>query len=243
MENVYSWREWFERPEYFLLYSHRNEQEARQIVELIYASGLLLDNSLVLDAGCGYGRLSYWFVKKGFRVVGVDISHRMIAEARKRVPEAFFLRHDLRFPYWDSLFDSATSIFSSFGYWEDDLHNLSMLISINRALRSGGLFVLDYLNPTFVKKNLIPEEAISKNGKTFHIKRWIKDNMVYKEISWIEDGRLLRFREQLKLIEFDELSQMLKTAGFIPIKTYGDYLGNAFEPKLSERTIIFCIKY
>jgi len=242
METVYSWREWFERPEYSLLYSHRNEKEARQIVELIYASGLLPDNSLVLDAGCGYGRLSYWFVKKGFRVVGVDISQRMIVEARKRVPDATFLQHDLRFPYWDSLFDCATSIFSSFGYWEDDLHNIFMLTSLSRALRRSGLFVLDYLNPTFVKKNLIPEETISKNDKTFHIKRWVHKNMVYKEIAWQENGNLLSFREQLKLLELDDLTRMLKVAGFTPVQVYGDYYGNAFNSLSSERTIIFSIK-
>ncbi len=242
METLYSWREWFERPEYSLLYSHRNEREARQIVELIYASGLLPDNALVLDAGCGYGRLSYWLVRKGFRVVGVDISQRMIAEARNRVPNATFLKHDLRFPYWDSLFDSAISIFSSFGYWEDNLHNVSMLTSISKALRSGGLFVLDYLNPTYVIKNLIPEEKISKDGKTFHIKRWIQNNMVYKEISWREDGKLFKFREQLKLLDFDDLSRMLETADLIPIKVYGDYQGSTFNVSSSERTIILSIK-
>jgi len=242
MEVVHSWREWFERPEYSLLYSHRNEQEALQIVKLIYASGLLPDNSLVLDAGCGYGRLSYWLVKKGLRVVGVDISQRMILEAGRRVPEATFLRHDLRFPYWDSLFDSATSIFSSFGYWEDDLHNFSMLTSISRALRVGGLFVLDYLNPYFVKSNLTQQEIISKNGKTFHIKRWIANNMVYKEIVWEERNTTWRFREQLKLFDYPTLTGMLESAGLIPVQVYGGYSGKPFNAKSSERTIIFSIK-
>jgi SAM-dependent methyltransferase len=37
----------------------------------------------VLDYGCGPGRLSLLLAQSGFRVVGVDISHGMIAEARQ----------------------------------------------------------------------------------------------------------------------------------------------------------------
>ena len=37
----------------------------------------------VLDFGCGPGRLSLLLAQSGFRVVAVDISHGMIAEARK----------------------------------------------------------------------------------------------------------------------------------------------------------------
>jgi 2-polyprenyl-6-hydroxyphenyl methylase / 3-demethylubiquinone-9 3-methyltransferase len=37
----------------------------------------------LLDFGCGPGRLSLLLAQAGFRVVGVDISHGMIAEARQ----------------------------------------------------------------------------------------------------------------------------------------------------------------
>ncbi len=242
MENTGSWREWFEREEYFLIYSHRNEREAQQIVDFIVASGHINQGALVLDAGCGYGRISKWLVKSGFRVVGVDLSKQMINHARKNMPQAIFIQHDLRFPYWDNLFDCAISIFSSFGYWEDDLHNLAMLESIARAMRNGGLFVLDYLNPHYVKKNLIPEETLHIEDKTFNIKRWIANNMVYKEISWTEGNKTLKYREQLKLINIDELIGMLECAGFIPLNVYGNYRGEPFSTYNSERTIIFCVR-
>lgn len=39
----------------------------------------------VLDAGCGPGRYAEWLLEHGARVVGVDVSPKMIRQARKRV--------------------------------------------------------------------------------------------------------------------------------------------------------------
>lgn len=52
-------------------------------------------NSQVLDLGCGPGRDAKYFVEKGHRVLGIDISSQMIAMARASVPEAEFLVSDI----------------------------------------------------------------------------------------------------------------------------------------------------
>src|SRR5260370_35089779 len=41
----------------------------------------------ILDVPCGYGRHAAALARRGFRVVGVDLSRAMIAEARRRAPE------------------------------------------------------------------------------------------------------------------------------------------------------------
>lgn len=56
------------------------------------------NGGLVLDAGCGPGHDSKLLVGKGYGVVGVDLSSGMVEEARRRVPEAAFVRADIR---WD----------------------------------------------------------------------------------------------------------------------------------------------
>ncbi|MBR9691485.1 class I SAM-dependent methyltransferase [Candidatus Woesearchaeota archaeon] len=43
----------------------------------------LKPNSVVLDLGCGYGRLSGFFASKGCRVYGIDINENAIEEAKK----------------------------------------------------------------------------------------------------------------------------------------------------------------
>jgi cyclopropane fatty-acyl-phospholipid synthase-like methyltransferase len=69
----------------------------------------------VLDLGCGTGDpIAKYIVEKGFRVIGVDQSEKMLEIARKVVPEAEFIQSDMinvqladRFGAaiaWDSIF-------------------------------------------------------------------------------------------------------------------------------------------
>ena len=51
--------------------------------------------TLVLDAGCGTGRVAIELARHGIEVVGVDVDPSMIAEARRRAPELEFLEADL----------------------------------------------------------------------------------------------------------------------------------------------------
>src|SRR5258705_307498 len=53
----------------------------------------------ILDVPCGYGRHAAALARRGFRVVGVDLSRAMIAEARRRFaerPRLTFVRGDMR---------------------------------------------------------------------------------------------------------------------------------------------------
>src|ERR1700746_4078809 len=43
-----------------------------------------LAGAAVLDAGCGSGAQAQWLLDQGADVIGVDLSPRMIAEARRR---------------------------------------------------------------------------------------------------------------------------------------------------------------
>src|SRR3954449_5475571 len=51
----------------------------------------------ILDAGCGTGKSSEPFVRRGYRVTGCDVSAAMLARARKRLGGSVVLeRADLR---------------------------------------------------------------------------------------------------------------------------------------------------
>jgi ubiquinone/menaquinone biosynthesis C-methylase UbiE len=67
----------------------------------------------VLDLGCGTGRHALWLAAAGARVVGVDFSPGMLAEARRKPgSEAVeFVVHDLHtpLPFEDARFDLVVS--------------------------------------------------------------------------------------------------------------------------------------
>jgi SAM-dependent methyltransferase len=56
---------------------------------------LLPPGATVLDAGCGTGVKSKYLSDRGFKVVGFDLSEKMIEIARAEVPDAEFFVHDL----------------------------------------------------------------------------------------------------------------------------------------------------
>lgn len=63
--------------------------------------------SKVLDAGCGYGRLSEWFDN----YTGVDFSPDFIARAEMKYPDKKFVQADLKkLPFKDREFDFAICV-------------------------------------------------------------------------------------------------------------------------------------
>jgi SAM-dependent methyltransferase len=110
----------------------------------------LSDGSRVLDAGCGYGRVSLPLARLGARVLGVDQSAPLLAEAERRRADLGdgrlrYLRHDLRQPLGESGFDAALSLFSSLGYG-DEADDAAILATLTSAVRPGGKVAVDTMH-------------------------------------------------------------------------------------------------
>ncbi len=65
--------------------------EADLVESLLRASG----GTLVLDAGCGTGRVAIELAGRGFSVVGVDADPAMLTVARDKAPELRWVQADL----------------------------------------------------------------------------------------------------------------------------------------------------
>jgi SAM-dependent methyltransferase len=63
--------------------------------EADYCAALLPPPGLVLDAGCGTGRVAIRLAELGYRTVGVDVDASMLAEARRAQPDLPWLAADL----------------------------------------------------------------------------------------------------------------------------------------------------
>lgn len=97
----------------------------------------------VLDAPCGFGRLTHQLSTRGFDVLGVDASEPMIARASQGAGR--FLRHDLREPLAERGFDAAFNVFSSIGYAGEE-GDRAVLRTMSDAVRPGGRLVLETLH-------------------------------------------------------------------------------------------------
>lgn len=110
----------------------------------------LHEGSRLLDAPCGYGRLSRPLAERGAVVVGIDQSEALLKHAEsergKLAPERLrYMRHDLRQPLPESGFDVAMNIFSSLGYSTED-DDLAILRNLRSAVRPGGLVLVETMH-------------------------------------------------------------------------------------------------
>jgi len=73
----------------------------------------LQGDEVVLDFGCGSGRMSYWIAERVRKVVGLEVSSEMIelAERNRLTANVEFLLYDgLHFPVFSEPFDSVLSV-------------------------------------------------------------------------------------------------------------------------------------
>jgi SAM-dependent methyltransferase len=107
----------------------------------------LQEGRRVLDAPCGYGRLSRPLAERGAIVLGVDQSQALLEHAegeRGSLPTSRlrYLQHDLRKPLGEEGFDCALNVFTSLGYGTEE-DDLAILETLRAAVRPGGLVFVE----------------------------------------------------------------------------------------------------
>lgn len=125
------------------------ERTAREVDGLWTLLGLS-PGARVLDAPCGYGRVSQPLAARGAVVVGVDQSAALLAEAERTrgavgLDRLRYLEHDLRQPLFEGGFDVALNLFSSLGYGTED-DDLAILRTLRGALRDDGRLFVDTMH-------------------------------------------------------------------------------------------------
>lgn len=233
--------DWFEEwfgEDYLRIYKHRDEEEAEHAIELIAVNLAGRDIGSVLDLGCGAGRHTKALFERWW-TVGLDLSMALLRVARRESPDAPYVRADMRdLPFAEESFDLVVNLFTSFGYFEDDTEHARVLSCVRSALRPGGTFVIDFLNASQVRRELVPYDERIASGITIEQRRAISgDNrFVEKTITLRERGK--EYIERVRLLSAADLEMMLTGAGFEVVKRFGDYSGGSWSDD-SPRTILF----
>lgn len=207
--------------------------------------------SRVLDLCCGYGRHVNYLGKSGnLEITGIDLSDDYLETARKDVPSpnVKFIKGDMREIPFNDHFDAIYNMFTSFGFFESDEENEKVIMQVNKALKSKGLFLLDYENKFFFVFN-----DVFKKGKhwqkldgnryflfenTYNV---IREREIFKA-SLIENGQVkMSSGYDIRLYSYPEISAMLTRNGFEILQCWGDYRGNEYSAE-SKRLIILSRK-
>ena len=123
----------------------------------------------VLDMACGTGRHSHELARRGFDVVGVDISPDLLAiaeaDAEAESLNASFLAADLRELDFDQEFDLVLNLNDgAIGYFETEEENHRTFEVIAAALRPGGGNLLQLPNVLYAEAHLPQKTWIAGEG-------------------------------------------------------------------------------
>jgi ubiquinone/menaquinone biosynthesis C-methylase UbiE len=236
--------------DYKVVYRHRNRENAEREIAAMMGWMNLQPGSAVLDIGCGMGRHAQALKSLGYEVTGLDLSEVLLTEARLNDPEEsiVWVKGDMRhLPFGDGEFEATVNWFTSFGYFDDFQDNVRVLEEIKRVLEQGGRYLIDFLNPAFLVRHLVPlsEKLDEPTGLLITEKRAIENDFVVKNIEIRPPadekgaiGASRHYQECVRLIGLEQFKRMLAEAGLVLDNVYGDYDGSPYVADSSERLIL-----
>jgi len=229
---------WFDTPFYHILYKHRDDKEAHAFMENLTSYLNITENSSILDLACGKGRHAVYLNSIGYDVTGIDLSEKSIAFAKQFENNTLhFEVHDMRNAFTNR-FNAVFNLFTSFGFFEDDRDDLKTIKAIKANLKDNGIGVIDFLNADFVVNNLVKENTKTIDGIDFHLKRYVENGFIIKDISFISDGKPYHYQELVKALTLEDFEKMFAEANIQLLDVFGDYKLNKFNKHSSERLIM-----
>lgn len=155
-----------EYADYYKSLDEKGELQFQKETELFI--DLIPHKGTILDAGCAIGNYVNFLLKKKekeFQVIGIDASPKMIAEAKKRVPEGKFELIDLRkMSFKEAQFDGI--ICFSVLIHLDDIECLKVLTVFKKILKTNGILAINVMEQSGKKDNF-GKELFNEKYKTY----------------------------------------------------------------------------
>jgi SAM-dependent methyltransferase len=201
-------------------WADRTAAEVDRALAMLGAQG----GERVLDMACGTGRHSLELARRGFDVVGVDISPDLLAiaeaDAAEQSLEASFLAADLRKLEFEQEFDIVLNLNDgAIGYFETEEENHRTFEVIGAALRPGGGNLLQLPNVLYAEAHLPQMTWIAGEGMVELIDHRWEPRTRYLEGSTMpilvgevfEGVKPIPFRQRLYSVE--ELTEVYASVG------------------------------
>ena len=189
----------------------------------------------ILDIGCGTGRHTIELAKRGYTVVGIDLSESLLKRAKEKASEQklqiVFQKHDARnLPFLHEFNLVIMICEGAFSLMETDEMNFQILQNAANALLPKGKLIFTTLNALFPLFHSV-KDFLDSNTKEGNAKcdSLAFDLMTFREHSTIsaEDdlGNKKELRCNVRYFAPSEITWLLKTLNFKTVDIYGAKLG------------------
>jgi SAM-dependent methyltransferase len=221
-------------------WADRTEAEVDRAIMMLRPEG----GERVLDLACGIGRHSLELRRRGFEVVGVDISPELLeiaaGEAEIQQLDIEFIQADLRELDLHGEFDLVLSLNDgAVGYFETDEENHRTFEVISEALRAGGGHLAQTPNALNAAAQL-PRKTWIVGESTLELSdhHWnAEDHYIEGSTVPIRLGEVFEKYEEIpfrqRLYTAEELTEIYESVGMRLANTYAGS-GKARKPKPSQ---------
>lgn len=221
------------------------EEWCEYLTTLLKENGI--EDGLILDLGCGTGKLTRLMEQKGYDMIGVDNSFEMLDIAREQDSEnILYLMQDMR---EFELYGTVRAVYSacdSVNYILEEEELLEVFKLVNNYLDPGGLFIFD-INSSFKYHELLAENTFAETREegSFIWENYFDEEEGINEYDLTlyieeEDGRFARFQEMhyQKCYELNTIKKLIEAAGLEFVVAYDAYTKNPVADDSEKITIV-----
>jgi len=115
---------------------------------------------LLLDAGCGTGNHTFELARRGFNLIGFDISHESLSSAYKKIhgnaevhKKVHLFQQDIKDLFLKTKFDAVMALFGVLSYIPENASLSSIFNILRDHIRTGGLLI----GEIWQKSGVLPE--------------------------------------------------------------------------------------
>ena len=236
--------------------SIRNVGKELEFFKFVFDSFAKTPVGKILDVGCGTGRHCIPLMQEGYEVTGLDLSQNMLdvfkkkSEAARLEPRIF--SKDMKEIDFAGEFDAIICMNSAFGYLLTDEDILQTLKAFHRALKPGGIAIIDLMNFLSLlgryKESIIrsrEENGVSFKQAVRHSVENVPGIWNHYEFGVIEnDGQTVTYHElhKFRMLNYNEMRRFLNEAGFTEIRCFGEFAAREEVGSNARRLIFAAIK-
>lgn len=213
-----------------------------------------ISEGLMLELGCGTGRMMEIMAGYGFDMIGVDSSPEMLEIAREKpghTPDRFlYLLQDMRSFELYGTVACVISICDSINYITEPDDLLQVFSLVNNYLDPGGIFLFDF-NTEHKYKDCIGDTVIAEDRDDISF-IWYNEYDQVEHRNYIDlsvfvredDGRYRKFTEEhiQRGYTLSQIKELLSKSGLVFLDAFDGYTGRKASAD-SERILVAAKEY
>lgn len=212
----------------------------------------------MLDIGCGTGTITIPVAERmragrpEARVVGVDLSARMLEQARRREPSLDWVLGDMRSPPVQGPFDLILCCYHTFQVIETHAGLLEVLSRLRSLATPGGRLAFDVYQPNFAylraqTTERVVRQFIAADGRRLELREtlWFEEDSQVLVGDWVLHDRdapeawpVTAMRSRSRQYLASEIESLLAASGWRLAERYGFYDRSPFTPASKKQVVI-----